>query len=134
MSLIKRFGGLAGVITFLGVSVFGGENVEYKINRAFIYYGDSETATCPAELRAGEVFVEIPEYQKILEENIDKQSGKYWTLLRKANARFQNAVRRIAKKEALDIIVEKGYCEPSSKDITEPVIEIVRQENGKEEG
>ena len=79
------------------------------VDTALVYYGDSEQDFyAPGEINCAEVFVQIPEYQKILQENLDTKSGKYWTLLRKANDKFQTAVRKTAKRHGLDLVCEKG--------------------------
>ena len=98
-----------------------------EVDRGLVYYGDcDEDFLAPGEINCAEVFVEIPEYQKILQESLDTNSGKYWTLLRKANDRFQDAVRKIAKRHGLDLVCERGLLSDSER-------EVIREKRGDQQ-
>lgn len=102
--------------------------VQADVDTALVYYGDADQEySTPGQVSCAEIFVEIPEYQKILEKNLDTGSGEYWTLLRKANDRFQNAVRKTAKRHNLDLICEKGQL--ACVDYTDEVKAIVAEES-----
>ena len=111
--------------------------VRAKVDTGLVYYGDSEQDYyAPGEIDCAEIFVQIPEYRKILEENLDTKSGKYWTLLRKANDKFQVAVRKTAKNHGLDLICETGQVSEQVRktldkdykmDYTEDVKKVVEE-------
>jgi len=94
-----------------------------------IYFGKKEGAKKPAELKATDVFNEIAEYKKIKEKGLTKDDAEYWTLLNKANEKFNRALKRVAEEEKYDVVAEKGKVkfETAPVDITKKVIEALKK-------
>ena len=94
-----------------------------------IYFGKKEGAKKPAELKATDVFNEIAEYKKIKEKGLTKDDAEYWTLLNKANEKFNRALKRVAEEEKYDVVAEKGKVkfETVPVDITKKVIEALKK-------
>lgn len=85
--------------TALGVEVVDAKKV---------YLGDPDAFTSAATVSSKKVFLEIPEYQKIVDEGLDQNDARYWVLLKKANAKFRAALKRVAQDEGHDLVAEKG--------------------------
>jgi hypothetical protein len=96
---------------------------------ADIYFGKTEGAKKPAEVTAKTVFAEIPEYKRIQDKGLTKDDAEYWVLLRKANEKFNRAIRKVAEEAKFDVIAEKGTqkFDPTPPDITKRVIEALRK-------
>ena len=92
-----------------------------------IYYGKKEGAKKPAEIKAKDVFNEIAEYKKIKEKGLTKDDAEYWTLLNKANEKFQKALKKVVEEDKYDCVAEMGKIKFDSTpvDITKKVIEAL---------
>lgn len=97
-----------------------------------IYFGKKDGAKKPAELKATEVFNEIAEYKKIKEKGLTKDDAEYWTLLNKANEKFNKAVKKVAEEGKYDVVAEKDKIkfEKAAVDITKKVIEALKPKQG----
>ena len=97
-----------------------------SIDQGNVYYGSLDNAKNPAEVVASSVFDKIPEYQEIKRRGLDEEDSEYWTLLAKANKKFYKAVRKAAKKDKHDVVVEKGTADlKDAPDITQKVIDAL---------
>ena len=94
-----------------------------------IYYGKKEGAKKPAELKATTVFNEIAEYKKIKEKGLTKDDAEYWTLLNKANEKFNKALKKVVEEEKYDVVAEKDKIkfDTTPVDITKKVIEALKK-------
>src|SRR5262245_44424141 len=94
-----------------------------------IYFGKKEGAKKPAEVKATDVFNEIAEYKKIKEKGLTKDDAEYWTLLNKANEKFNRALKRVAEEDKYDVVAEKGKIkfDTTPVDITKKVIEALKK-------
>jgi Skp family chaperone for outer membrane proteins len=94
-----------------------------------IYYGKKDGARKPAEIKAQDAFNEIAEYKKIKEKGLTKDDAEYWVLLKKANEKFNTAVKKIAEDQKYDVVAEKGKhkFESTPVDITKKVVEILKK-------
>src|SRR5688572_8608958 len=97
------------------------------VGDADIYHGKKEDSKKPAELKAKDVFNEIAEYKKIKEKGLTKDDAEYWTLLNKANEKFQKALKKVIEEEKYDVVAEKGKVkfDTTPVDITKKVIEAL---------
>lgn len=76
-----------------------------------IYYGEGEHPKAPAVISADEVWDAIPEYRKIVDQDLSEDDPKYHLLMKRATERFQKALGKIAKRESYDMIGEVGSIE-----------------------
>ncbi len=82
-----------------------------------VYLGDPEAFTTAATVSGKKVFHAIPEYQQILDEGLDKNDAKYWVLLKKANVKFNAALKRAAEDQGFDLVAETGAIVAEDEDI-----------------
>ncbi|MEQ8766419.1 MAG: hypothetical protein RL885_21075 [Planctomycetota bacterium] len=87
-----------------GVATAGVEIVDAKK----IYIGDANAFSNAAVVSSKKVFAEIPEYQTILAEGLDKNDARYWVLLKRANETFRRALKKVADEQGYDLVGEKG--------------------------
>ena len=59
-------------------------------------------------VRSKEVYLLIPEYKKILDEKIDKESAEGTLLMIQATERYQMALQNVGEAEGYTLIVEEG--------------------------
>jgi len=96
---------------------------------ADIYYGKCEGAKKPAEVTAKTIFGEIAEYKKIQEKGLTKDDAEYWVLLKKANEKFNRAIRKVVEDGKYDVVAEKGTqkFDATPPDITKRVLEALKK-------
>jgi len=82
-------------------------DIDYRIS-GDIYFGDQNRFGSPCVLCRDKIFKKIPAYQKILRENLDRHSARYYFLLEEANKVFRDKVKEVAGKLGFDLVVEKG--------------------------
>ena len=96
-----------------------------------IYHGKKEGSKKPAEVKATDVFNEIEEYKKIKEKGLTKDDAEYWTLLNKANEKFNKALKKVVDADKYDCVAEKGKVTfdkgVTAVDITKKVIEALKK-------
>jgi len=96
-----------------------------------VYYGKGKHPKAPGVLSAGDVWAEIPEYRRIIDEELTDDDPEYHLLLRKATERFNQALRKVAKREGHDMLGEVGAIvatgeEPKEiPDVTQDLVDIV---------
>lgn len=96
-----------------------------------IYFGDESHPQTPAVIDADSVWAEIPEYKKILEDELGEDDPKYHLLMKKATERFSKALEKAAKRGGYDVIGEVGSIEDKGEtkakipDISDDLIELV---------
>jgi len=78
------------------------------VNSGSIYYGSGKHPKTPAVCSADDVWAEIPEYKKIVEEELTESDARYHLLLKRATKRFQRALKKLARREGYDMIGETG--------------------------
>jgi hypothetical protein len=85
-----------------------------------VYHGNPRLIRKPAEISADRVYAEIPEYQRILSENLTDKDVRYHFLMRKASERFSRAVKAMAGEKGYDFVAEAGAVEVVKKDADRP--------------
>ncbi len=124
------------VLTMMGMMGAGALAAEKPVvyvvkDKDAIYYGSGTSPKTPAIIRADEVWEEIPEYKKIIEDDLGDDDPAYHLLMKKATERFNGALKKIAKREGYDMIGEEGAIKVKGKpdekltDATDDAIEIV---------
>lgn len=101
------------------------------VNSAQVYFGKKKNPKTPAVCMADSVWAEIPEYKKILEEELDEDDPRYHLLLKRATKRFQRALKKLAGRDGYDVIGEVGSIKAIGKKkktiptVTNDLIELV---------
>ncbi|MEM8885324.1 MAG: hypothetical protein AAGD14_14745 [Planctomycetota bacterium] len=104
------------------------------VDRAQLYYGKKKHPKTPAVCVADSVWAEIPEYKKILEEELDADDPRYHLLLKRATKRFQRALKKLAGRDGYDVIGEVGAIKAVGKKkkkiptVTQGLIELVTRD------
>jgi len=104
------------------------------VDSSLVYYGSGKHPKTPAACRADDVWAEIPEYKKIVEEELTDSDPRYHLLLKRATKRFQSALKKLAHREGYDMIAEDGAVKAvgeDKKDIasaTNDLIELVSRD------
>jgi hypothetical protein len=107
------------------------EEVTYEVaDPDGIYFGSGDHPKAPAVITADDVWAQIPEYKKVIDEELDDDDPEYHLLMKKATERFAKGLRKIGKRDDYDMIGEVGSIkasDPKSKipDATDELIEIV---------
>lgn len=77
-----------------------------------VVYGDTTffdpERTKVAVVDVQKVFERIPAYRTLVEEKVPKHRARYHILLSQANREFQQAVKNVAAKRGVDVVVEVG--------------------------
>ena len=84
-------------------------------NSSAIYFGRSKRPKTPCVCRADDVWAAIPEYKKILDEELTDSDPRYHLLLKRATKRFQSALKKLAKRDGHDVIGEVGSVKAVGK-------------------
>ncbi|MHC4224683.1 MAG: hypothetical protein ACYSUN_11880 [Planctomycetota bacterium] len=126
--------GLAIVFSGGGQALADEEHDFEVVDAAAIYYGEGSHPKTPAVIRADSVWAEIPEYKRIVEEELDEDDAAYHLLLRKATERFDKALDKAAERDGYDMIGEVGSIKAVGKkkkkipDITKALIDLVTRD------
>ncbi len=106
---------------------------DYKVTEPKkVYYGNARLFKKPATIDCDRVYRRIPEYKKILEKGLTDRDPEYHLLMKKASARFSEAVKRMARDLDHDLVAESGAIEKAREsaknlvDRTDDVIANIR--------
>ena len=105
----------------LGVAVLA-----WAIPAEEVYYGSARRYSKAAEVNAKKVFMAIPAYREIIEENIEKDSARYFLKLREANQIFRRTIAKYAKDNGFDLVCEEGNVE-GAYNATDDMIELIKR-------
>jgi hypothetical protein len=101
-------------------------------DRDGVYFGSGEHPASPASVRAEEVWAAIPEYKRIVEENLTDDNAEYHLLMKKASERFERALRTEARREAFDMVAEEGAVASNKgkeiPDATQDLVDLVSRD------
>ncbi len=73
-----------------------------------VYFGKCCLFRRPCTISADRVYRHIPEYQEILRRGLTEKDVDYHFLMKKASARFGDAVKKMAKAQKRDLVAETG--------------------------
>ncbi len=95
------------------------------VDAAAVYFGNASNFHKPAEVDTNRVWAEIPEYKKLLEDELEPGSAAYELLLEKASRRFTSAVRKAARAGGYDLVARSGSVKNVTDvpDLTQSVID-----------
>lgn len=78
------------------------------------------------EVRPKDVYLEIPAYQTILKERIEKGTARWNQLMREATAAYKRAIRRVGEQGGYVLIVQEGGISGyPTTDVTQEVIDAL---------
>ncbi len=96
-----------------------------------VYYGIKSTFD-PAKkqkvgtVRSQDVYLQIPAYQEIVKEGVERNSARWNKLMKKATAVFKRAIKSVASNSNCVLVVEDGGVSGYPiTDLTAAVIEAV---------
>ncbi len=99
------------------------------VDSDLVYLGKATYPKAPATIRADDVWAAIPEYKKILDNDLGEDDPEYHLLMKKASERFAKALEREAKREGYDLIAEAGAVVSGTgrpiPDATQDMIDLV---------
>lgn len=129
---------LAVLLTTLGLAMGGASIVaaEEADEAAFevvdsdgIYLGTGKNPKTPGVLVADDVWNEIPEYKKILADELTEDDPEYHLLMLKATERFNKALKALAKRDSHDMLGEVGSIRAKNgaklPDVTREMVKLV---------
>lgn len=94
-----------------------------------IYLGTGKNPKTPGVLVADDVWKEIPEYKKILDDELTEDDPEYHLLMLKATERFNKALKGLAKRDSHDMLGEVGSIRANNgaqiPDVTKEMIKLV---------
>lgn len=89
------------------------------VDEAAIYYGDPTDFRKPAVVDVDRVYMSIPEYKEIIDEDLDKSKPRYLMLMRAASKKFRTALKKAAKAKKYDLIGGLGSITIEGKTVPE---------------
>ena len=126
------------VFLFAGVCLLSGPNLALGEDEdaAFevvdpdgVYFGKGTHPSDPGVLVADDVWKEIPEYKKILADELTEDDAEYHLLMLKATERFNQALKSLAKRDSHDMLGETGAIVAKGggkiPDVTSEMIKLV---------
>lgn len=125
---------LAGlVLGSVGLTAEAGTKYDFEVVKADeIYYGTGKHPKAPGVMTADDVWAAIPEYKQILEDELTDEDAQYHLLMRKAAERFSKALKKLAKRDSLDMLGEKGSIKALGKkkipDVTNEMVKLVTRD------
>jgi hypothetical protein len=94
-----------------------------------IYLGTGKNPKTPGVLVADDVWKEIPEYKKILDDDLTEDDPEYHLLMLKATERFNKALKALAKRDSHDMLGEVGSIRATNgakiPDVTKELVKLV---------
>ncbi len=86
---------------------------QVEIDKAKVRYGnladfDAEKGHKVATVRSKDVYKQIPAYQTIVKEGIEKGTARWNQLMKEATAQFKKALKAVATSGSYVLIVEEG--------------------------
>lgn len=94
-----------------------------------IYLGTGKNPKAPGVMVADDVWKEIPEYKKILDDDLTEDDPEYHLLMLKATERFNKALKALAKRDSYDMLGEIGSIKSTNgakvPDVTKEMIKLV---------
>ncbi len=97
-----------------------------------VYYGNARLFQRPAHISSDKVYRHIPEYKEILKKGLDDKDASYHFLMKKASARFTEAVKQTARDLDHDLIAEDGAvkkAKKAAKNVPDRTDEVIKNLN-----
>ncbi len=77
-----------------------------------VYFGSASRFSKPAVIVRKDVYDKIPSYQRIQSEGLRRSDARYHLLLEKTSKAFRSAVKRAARTNGRDLVIETGAITP----------------------
>jgi len=93
-----------------------------------VYLGEKTSFSRAVTIDQKKIFESIPAYQSIKKEGVEKDTARYHFLIQEANRVFKEALKKLAKEQGFDLVVEKdGIKIPNEtvSDVTQAVIDAI---------
>ena len=116
---------VALTFTLLVPEVAADDKSKAKIDRSKIYYGNPSKFETPAVVNVQEVYLQIEEYKKIVDRNMDPSDPKYMMLLKAASRKFRKAVRAAAEQGGYDLVGARGSIEIKGQVVPEITQDVI---------
>jgi hypothetical protein len=122
--------GLGAVLTVPDIALGEEEEAAFEVvDPDGIYLGTGTHPKSPGVLVADDVWKEIPEYKKILADELTEDDAQYHLLMLKATERFNKALKALAKRDSHDMLGETGSIVAKGgrkiPDVTDELIKLV---------
>ena len=85
-----------------------GRGIKVRSPRKNVLFGNAKRSKTPAVLDYKKALAATPEFRKIREDGIDKDSAEYAILKQKAVKRLKKVIVAMAVQEGRDCVVKKG--------------------------
>jgi len=79
-----------------------------KVRQGNVSKFDVEGTKTVGTIRSTEIYEQIPAYQTIQKEGLEKGSARYNKLIRKATKSYKAALKKVAGEKSFALIVEEG--------------------------
>ena len=116
-----------GVLT--GVALAGPG--DYRVSDpSRVYLGNARIFQKPCHVSCDRVYRKIPEYREILEKGLTEKDVRYHFRMKKASARFKEAVKAMARGKGHDLVAEKGAVKKARKkaaDVPDRTNEVIKK-------
>lgn len=114
-----------GIVGGATPAVHAAEDTKPSVDADAVFYGRTTGFKNPAEVDVDAVYSAIPEYQKLIEKDLEPDDAEYVLLMTKASRRFKKAVRASARALHHDLVARLGAVENADDvpDITQEVID-----------
>ncbi|MHC4957424.1 MAG: hypothetical protein ACYTGN_03540 [Planctomycetota bacterium] len=128
---------LVGLLALLGpgsVEVWAAGHKFEVVDSDEIYYGEGKHPETPAATDADDVWTEIPEYKRIVANELDDDDPAYHILMKKATERFNKALKKLAERDDYDMIGETGSIKSIGDkdnkipDVTKELVKLVTRD------
>ncbi len=130
---VVSFGAALCGLVLCGV-VAGEDHAFEVVDEDGVYYGKGKHPKAPAATKADDVWEKIPEYQAIVEDELEDDDPRYHLLMKKASERFAKALKKLAERDKHDMIAEvdavesKGDVKRKIPDVTKELIKLVTRD------
>ena len=95
-----------------------------------VYHGDKHKFSKPCVLSRKKIFDQIPAYQTIKRERLNKNSARYYFLIEKANKVFFSKIKEALEDLHYDLVVEKGGIKAKGVKIPDITDEVIKKITG----
>ncbi len=95
-----------------------------------VYYGNSRLFQRPAGIDCDKVYDRISEYKEIVRRGLTAKDPQYHLLMKKATARFSEAVKEMARDKSHDLVAHTGSvkkAKTSAKDVPDRTQDVIQK-------
>ena len=122
-------------VVFFPAAIWAAEGHTFEVvDEDDIYYGEGKHPRKPAFIKADDVWAKIPEYKKIVDDELTEDDPQYHILMKKATERFSKGLKKLAERDDYDMIGETGSIESKGDkkkeipDVTKELVKLVTRD------